>query len=56
MDGNTVLLSAILVVLVAMAWRAERRHADLLDVAHFVAEEMGEWFRSWRDAQGGDDA
>ena len=56
MDANTVLLGAILIMLVAAIWRAERRHADVLDVAHFVAEEMGEWFRSWRDTQGGDDA
>ena len=54
MHADTELLAAILIVLVASVWRAERRHADVLDVAHFVAEEMGDWFKSWRDARDGD--
>jgi len=53
MNAETVLLGTILAVLVGAIWRAEMRHADALDVAQFIAEETGEWYESWRDAQEG---
>lgn len=56
MTSETILLAAILIVLVGAVWRAERRHADVLDVAHFSAEELGELTAMVRDLGGvGDD-
>jgi hypothetical protein len=56
MTSETALLAAILIVLVAAIWRAERRHTDAMDVAHFCAEELGEVTAMLRDMQEADDA